>query len=85
MISSNLCPLSWEGEKLYLLDQRKLPREVLNFACSTHEDCFYAIKEMVVRGAPLIGFTGIFGLALWKRNHPQDSFQEFEKINYFRG
>ncbi len=80
MISSKLCPLLWEGEKLQLIDQRKLPREVSTFICSTHEDCFLAIKEMVVRGAPLIGFTGIFGLALWKKNHPQASFLEFQKI-----
>lgn len=80
MIPSKLCPIRWEGQELHLLDQRKLPREVITFYCRTHEDCFHAIREMVVRGAPLIGFTGIFGLALWKKNHPEGNFEEFEKV-----
>lgn len=77
MSDVKLCPLSWEGEKLVLLDQRKLPSEVSYVHCFDLLDCYKAIETMVVRGAPLIGFTAIFGLALWLKNNPHKSFNEF--------
>ena len=57
-------PLVWNNGTLELLDQRKLPLEEVIVECSTIEDAFYGIRDMVVRGAPLIGYTGIFGMAL---------------------
>ena len=37
---------------------------------ATLEACRDAICRMVVRGAPLIGFTALWGLVLWLQNHP---------------
>jgi methylthioribose-1-phosphate isomerase len=47
-----------------IIDQRKLPFlfEVLDM--KTPEDCFEAIREMAVRGAPLIGVTAAYGMYL---------------------
>ena len=43
-------PIHWTGEKVILLDQRKLPVEEVNFEASTWNEVAVAIKEMVVRG-----------------------------------
>ncbi len=48
--------------KLIMLDQRKLPLEISYYIAKTKEEVFYAIKEMVVRGAPLIGVTAAYGM-----------------------
>lgn len=45
-------------------DQRKLPFEVEIVDLKRPEDAFEAIRSMLVRGAPLIGATGAFGLYL---------------------
>ena len=66
-----------EGEVAFL-DQRKLPFEENYFMCRTLEDCHNAISNMVVRGAPLIGLTAMWGLALWLRNHPRGKWEEWE-------
>jgi methylthioribose-1-phosphate isomerase len=58
-------PLEWKGQNFILVDQRKLPHDVEYVTVDTIEKSYDAIKDMVVRGAPLIGFTGIFGMALW--------------------
>jgi len=47
-----------------LIDQRKLPGEEIYLDCTTPEQTAEAIRTMVVRGAPAIGVTAAFGLAL---------------------
>ena len=56
--------LVWKDEYLELLDQRYLPHEQNIVKVQTVEDCYHAIKDMVVRGAPLIGTTAIYGAIL---------------------
>lgn len=72
-------PLKYEKEILTLLDQRLLPTEEVYLTMKNIEDCFRAIQDMVVRGAPLIGFTGIWGLALFLKNNPKVVFPQFEQ------
>jgi len=55
--------------KVYIIDQRALPFEYKTIALKTHKDAFWAISEMVVRGAPLIGITAAFGLYLWVKQN----------------
>lgn len=74
-----LQPLKYEKEVLLLLDQRLLPLEEVYLTAKTIEDCFRAIQDMVVRGAPLIGFTGIWGLALYLKNNPKVVLPQFEQ------
>lgn len=47
-----------------VIDQRKLPFVFQVFDIKTREDAFFAIREMVVRGAPLIGVTAAYGMHL---------------------
>ena len=45
-----------------VIDQRLLPHEFTVLDLNTVNDVIHAIKEMVVRGAPLIGATGALGV-----------------------
>ncbi|HZT83891.1 MAG TPA: S-methyl-5-thioribose-1-phosphate isomerase [Gaiellaceae bacterium] len=52
------------GPAVVLLDQRRLPDEVLEVRCTTAAEVADAIRDMVVRGAPAIGIAAAYGLAL---------------------
>jgi methylthioribose-1-phosphate isomerase len=56
----------WTTEDRYLevIDQRQLPHEFVTVRLETYEDAEEAIKEMIVRGAPLIGATAAYGIYL---------------------
>jgi methylthioribose-1-phosphate isomerase len=58
-------PIVWKDKTLFLLDQRLLPQSETFVEVHDLKACAAAIKDMVVRGAPCIGFTSIFGMALW--------------------
>ena len=60
-------PILWKDNKLYLLDQRLLPSEEKFIEVTDLQGTTLAIKDMIVRGAPCIGFTAIYGMALWAR------------------
>ncbi|MCF8363648.1 MAG: S-methyl-5-thioribose-1-phosphate isomerase [Prolixibacteraceae bacterium] len=51
-------------EKIKIIDQQKLPFRFEIRTLSTCNDAFYAIKDMAVRGAPLIGVMAAFGVYL---------------------
>ena len=54
----------WENGKVILIDQTKLPEELTFIECENLECVARAIEEMKVRGAPAIGATAAYGLAL---------------------
>lgn len=58
-------PIVWKENKLYLLDQRLLPHQEVFVEVNSLNACAAAITDMVVRGAPCIGFSAIYGMALW--------------------
>jgi methylthioribose-1-phosphate isomerase len=60
----HVTPLRWDGRVLHLLDQRLLPLREVWVACSTASEVAEAIRSMVVRGAPAIGVSAAFGLAM---------------------
>ena len=72
---SEFTPIQFKEDKLLLLDQRKLPLEETFVECKNLEDGYHGIKDMVVRGAPCIGFTAIFTLALWIKNTDEYSHE----------
>ena len=59
----------WKGDRLEVLDQRLLPRRVKYLACRTAPQVAKATKDMVLRGAPLIGCAAAFGMALAARKN----------------
>ncbi|MBC7100543.1 S-methyl-5-thioribose-1-phosphate isomerase [Methanothermobacter tenebrarum] len=56
--------IKWEKNHLLLIDQRKLPDKLEYFKCENYKDVIFAIKNMVVRGAPAIGVAAAFAVAL---------------------
>ncbi|MBN2635163.1 MAG: S-methyl-5-thioribose-1-phosphate isomerase [Prolixibacteraceae bacterium] len=49
---------------IQVIDQRKLPFQFEIFDIRNAQDAFFVIREMVVRGAPLIGVTAAYGMYL---------------------
>lgn len=74
-----IAPLVWENDVLKLIDQRKLPLEEIYVEVRNLEECFDSIRSMVVRGAPLIGFTALWGMVLDRINNPNGSIEDIKK------
>ncbi|TAH37074.1 MAG: S-methyl-5-thioribose-1-phosphate isomerase [Planctomycetota bacterium] len=56
--------MRWNGDRLLLVDQRKLPASLEFATCTSARDVAAAIRGMIVRGAPAIGCAAAFGVAL---------------------
>ena len=57
-------PVIWKDNKVLMMDQRRLPTEEIWNTYESAESVAEAIKTMVVRGAPAIGVSAAYGLAL---------------------
>jgi len=66
-----LAPDGWGVE---IIDQTQLPHVLAVRRLETLDDAEQAIRDMWVRGAPLIGVTAAFGLALAMRQDPSDGY-----------
>ncbi|MBI2165495.1 MAG: S-methyl-5-thioribose-1-phosphate isomerase [Chloroflexi bacterium] len=60
--------IQWSGERLKLLDQTRLPGQIVYLEADTYVQVVQAIKDMRVRGAPLIGIAGAYALAMAARD-----------------
>jgi methylthioribose-1-phosphate isomerase len=73
----------WKEGSVSLLDQTRLPTKLVYIRCRKHKDIVNAIKNMVVRGAPAIGVSAAFGLALAastsKAKNAKDLMKELDK------
>jgi methylthioribose-1-phosphate isomerase len=56
--------LDADGRTVKVIDQRRLPHELVILDLTTVDQVIEAIVEMVVRGAPLIGVTGAYGVLI---------------------
>ena len=63
-INSSLRTVEWKNNKVVMIDQTKLPNELIFLEYDDFNQIADAIKTLVVRGAPAIGVSGAFGLAL---------------------
>ena len=61
-----------DGKTVEVIDQTKLPHRFATLRLSTLEQAARAIRSMIVRGAPLIGATAAYGLAIALRDDPSD-------------
>ncbi len=69
--------LQYDGQSVGLLDQTQLPHVEKWLQCRSPEDMFEAIKNLQVRGAPLIGVAAGLALAVYSKSEP--SVEEFVK------
>ena len=56
--------VEWKDNSVIMVDQTKLPNELVFVSYTDFHDVANAIKNLVVRGAPAIGISGAFGMAL---------------------
>ncbi len=62
-----------DGQAVRVIDQTWLPHRFVTARLVSLEDAAHAIRAMLVRGAPLIGATAAYGLALALRRDPSDT------------
>jgi methylthioribose-1-phosphate isomerase len=62
--------LRWDGRRLAVLDQTRLPGAEVWLELEGAEDTAQAIKRLAVRGAPLIGIAAAYGLAMEVARRP---------------
>jgi len=63
-IHPSLKTVEWKDNKVVMIDQTRLPNELIFVEFSDYNQVAVAIQTLVVRGAPAIGVSGAFGLAL---------------------
>jgi methylthioribose-1-phosphate isomerase len=63
-----IIPVKWSDEGVLMLDQRLLPTEEKWLTLRTYTEVAAAIRDMVVRGAPAIGVSAAYGIALGVKN-----------------
>ena len=70
-------PIQWVENKLQLLDQTRLPQEQINIVIHRYQEAVEAIRNMRVRGAPAIGVTAAYAMALAARQIEAADLPEF--------
>ena len=56
--------IEWKNNEVIMIDQTKLPNELVYVKFTDYNDVAEAIRTLVIRGAPAIGVSGAFGMAL---------------------
>ena len=81
----NIIPVKWSDEGVLMLDQRLLPTEETWLTLKTYDEVAAGIKDMVVRGAPAIGVSAAYGMALGARNFVGTAVADLEEELEFIG
>ncbi|MEQ8838913.1 MAG: S-methyl-5-thioribose-1-phosphate isomerase, partial [Lacipirellulaceae bacterium] len=71
--------LQWIGNAnghLRMIDQTKLPIELVEIDCTTVEEVWQAIKRLSVRGAPAIGVAAAYGVCLAAKSESQTEIEK---------
>jgi methylthioribose-1-phosphate isomerase len=71
--------IEWDGKRIRMLDQRKIPGKIEWYTCKGYRDVIKAIETMVIRGAPAIGVAAAMGLASGAETIRAISFNAFRK------
>jgi len=73
----NVVSIRWDGNRLFFLDQTKLPKAAVMEEQTSVEQVWDSIKRLKVRGAPAIGVAGAYGLVLAMREKTELSGLSF--------
>ncbi|WFA06665.1 MULTISPECIES: S-methyl-5-thioribose-1-phosphate isomerase [Bacillus] len=71
--------VEWTETSVKILNQQKLPEKTEYLNLTTQEDIYDAIRSLKVRGAPAIGITAAFGLALCAQQIETADVSEFQR------
>lgn len=78
-----IIPVKWSDEGVLMLDQRLLPTEEKWLTLKTYTEVADGIRDMVVRGAPAIGVSAAYGIALGAKQFVGTNMVDFEdEIDY---
>jgi methylthioribose-1-phosphate isomerase len=69
--------IEWKNGIVSMLDQTKLPIEVVYFDCKTYQDVAKGIRDLIIRGAPAIGVAAAMGIALGAKEIKVKDFEGF--------
>ncbi len=85
-MSSVPATLEWVGDAatghLRLLDQTRLPHQVVFLDCRRLDDVYQAIRRLSVRGAPAIGMAAAYGLVVGLQPHRTAEAEAFRRQAY---
>ena len=74
----NIIPVKWTDEGVAMLDQRLLPTTEKWLMLRSYDEVADGIRDMVVRGAPAIGVSAAYGIALGVKNFVGTSVADLE-------
>src|SRR3954452_5890589 len=84
-MASKIETLRWVGDEhgyLVLIDQTRLPTELVELECRDVEAVWEAIKQLRVRGAPAIGIAAAYGVVLGvRRSLPVENNAFFTRLH----
>src|SRR5580700_8546704 len=72
-------PIRWTSEGVVVLDQRRLPGEVIHYTYTDYRELAQGITDMVIRGAPAIGVAASMGIALGVQHSKAKSLEELRE------
>lgn len=77
-----IATIYWDKDAVVILDQNELPAQIKYIRCEDYHALVHAIKTLQVRGAPLIGVTAAYGLALavWKSNQENSALEDYYRL-----
>ena len=62
--SGPITSVRWDGDGIVVIDQRRLPADLVEWRLTSVADVVEAIRTLAVRGAPVIGITAAYGVVL---------------------
>ncbi|WP_313755767.1 S-methyl-5-thioribose-1-phosphate isomerase, partial [Tissierella sp.] len=71
--------IRYEKGSIYIIDQTKLPTELVVIEIDNVKECWDAIKELKVRGAPAIGIAAAYGVVVGVKDIDENDFENFYK------
>ncbi len=71
--------IEWREGRVRILDQSRLPKEVVYLECQDYRSVAQAIKDLKIRGAPAIGIAAAMGLALGAKSIRASQHEDFIK------
>ncbi|MEK6690554.1 MAG: S-methyl-5-thioribose-1-phosphate isomerase [Nitrospirota bacterium] len=72
--------IEWKDGVVRMIDQTRLPLEVIYMDCRDYREVADAIKTLKIRGAPAIGIAAAMGIALGAQEIEERDFKSFYKI-----
>jgi methylthioribose-1-phosphate isomerase len=69
--------IEWADGKVVMLDQSRLPVEVVYLECDNYHEVADCIRNLKIRGAPAIGIAAAMGVALAARDIKADGYDDF--------